>query len=172
MKKTLVLMTIILFVGVEVHAREPENVRYDKFKDITTVESRPCRWALGRLGILGGGALSFQYHCPGQTSDCRPPGIGVTFKRYGKEWLLMHDERSIIFLVDGRRIAAQDVRWDGIVTHDGVVEFFVGMLSRDEFHGILAGKGVEIQVGSFTRRFSAKDLEDWRAFGMSVSKIE
>jgi len=172
MEKTLILMTIILSVGVEVHAREPAKVRYDKFKDITTVESRPCRWALGRFKMSGGGALKFQYHCPGPTSECRPPGISVIFTRHGFGWLLMYGERSIIFLVDGRRIAAQGVGWDGIVTHDGVAEWFVGMLSRDEFHGILAGKDVEIQVGSFTRRFSAKDLEDWRAFGLGVSKIE
>jgi hypothetical protein len=175
MKRTLLLTAIILFVAVEGNARKPQNVRYDKFKDVTTVRSRTHRWALGKLGILGGGALDFEYQCAGQTTDCQPAGIAVTFTRHGREWILMYGPKEIIFLADGRRTAARDVDWNGLTTTDGVMEYFTGTLSPDDFHSIAMGQDVEMQVGGssgFTKRFKAKDIEDWREFGLSIGKAE
>jgi hypothetical protein len=166
---------MVLLEAVEVHARKPENVRYDKFKDVTTVQSRTHKWALGKLGILGGGALDFEYQCPGQTADCQPGGITVTFTRRGMGWILMYGPKEIIFLADGRRAAARDVSWDGLTTTDGVMEYFTGTLSPDDFHLIVTGRDAEMQVGGgsgFTKRFKAKDIEDWREFGANIGKSD
>jgi hypothetical protein len=157
------------------NARKPENVRYDKFKDVTTVQSRTQRWALGKLGILGGGALDFQYRCPGHTTNCQTGGVTVTFTRHGRGWILMYGLKEIIFLADGNRTAARDVTWDGLTTTDGVMEYFTGTLSPEDFHSITTGQDVEMEVGGssgFTKRFKAKDIEVWREFGLSIGKTE
>jgi hypothetical protein len=166
---------MILFAAVEVNARKPENVRYDKFKDVTTVQSRTHKWALGKLGILGGGALDFEYQCPGQTTDCQPGGITVTFTRRGSGWILMYGPKEIIFLADGHRAAARDVSWNGLTTTDGVMEYFTGTLSPKDFRSIATGEDVEMEVGGtsgFTKRFKAKDIQDWRDFGPSIGKTD
>jgi len=168
-----VLLTAMLpFSAVDAYAGKSAKVKvkYDKFKDTTTVESPSHKWPLGRLALNGGGAMSFEYTCPGQTTDCDPPGVTLTFTRRGIGWLMMHDEKSITFLVDGRRIAADNVTWDGTVGEDDVVEWFIGSLTVGDFRTIISGQDVEVRIGtgSFTRRFSAKELDDWREFGSAI----
>ncbi len=151
------------------------RVRYDKFKDATTVKSRTYKWALGKIGLLGGGELDFQYQCPGQATKCQTEGVIVTFTRHGRGWVLMYGLKEIIFLADGHRVAARDVAWNGLTDIDGVMEYFTGTLSPDDFHSIATAQDVEIEVGgssSFTKRFKAKDIEDWREFGLSIGKTE
>jgi len=152
-----------------------QSVRYDRFKDTTTVQSRTCKWVLGRIGLLGGGALDFQYRCPGQSTNCQAAGIIVTFTRHGREWILMYDPKEIIFLADGHRVEAHDVSWDGITTADGVMEYFTGVLAPEDFHSIATSHEVEMEAGGtsgFTKRFKAKDVEDWREFESRIGKAE
>jgi hypothetical protein len=152
-------------------AHKQEEAGTEKFSDVTTVESRTHSWLLGK-GLLGDGALSFQYQCPEQATSCQPSEIGITFTRHGRDWILMHAPKEIIFSADGEPIRANDVKWDGHATSEGVEEFFTGTVSAEEFRLFIGSKDAEVKVGGtagFTKAFTPTDLDDWRGFGRVVS---
>jgi hypothetical protein len=144
---------------------DPVVVRYDKFKDVTIVETAP-----NRVKVLWAKApesgFRFGYVCPGQDSACHPNVILVTYSTVsplGVGWELMNAPRSIIFLADEKRIAAHDVEWDGLAGPEDIIEWFTGAFSPEEFHQLVNASEIEYQVGSFHRKVNQKWLSAWRA---------
>jgi hypothetical protein len=48
-------VVVMLVLAGSAFAKSGIQSKYDKFKDVSTVQSRTQKWALGKLGILGWG---------------------------------------------------------------------------------------------------------------------
>jgi hypothetical protein len=159
------LMTAVAFLlaasafGRDKGTKTPE-IQYDRFKDITLVsvknKSRSGPYSL----TVWDTELGIMYGCAGNRTDCHPKQIDIFVRDYtGPQWNLIHVDR-VIFLADGKRIEAQNVKWDGNASTG--LESLSGFVSQDDFFTLASASSVSLQAGPIERDLSEKERHGWR----------
>lgn len=167
MKRLAWAIVILMFAG-SAFAKGEIQSKYDKFKDVTQVSTKPVGVQRG----FGGLALSFSYTCEGDTDSCHPERVFAVFNCVSTNGLYtkLH---SVTFLADGARIVpveeetwGRDV-WDDSVT-TSVYETITAPLSVADFLRIAGANQVEGEVGP--THFSAKDkqLKFWQELAQKI----
>lgn len=159
------LMTAVVFLlaasafGRDKGTKTPE-IQYDRFKDITLVSVKNKSRSGPYSMTVWDTEVGIMYGCTGNRTDCHPKQIDIFVRDYtGPQWNLIHVDR-IIFLADGKRIEAQNVKWDGNASTG--LESLSGFVSQDDFFALASATSVSLQAGPIERDLSEKERHGWR----------
>jgi len=191
--KTLLLVTLLLSSSVfgqlsveQLQARLKEQkikdigVKYDKFKDQTTVFGKGYN-LIG--GMEGGAAIVFGGQkaaivltvqpvlvFKGATLDKTPEFVNLVFASSSKDWLYLKGDRTVYMLYDDKRIELKTIDWDGDVNtgwasrDTPISEYLAYKISLSDLAAIASAKSVEIKLGEKPRKFKSELLERFGSF--------
>ena len=149
-------------------AAEGLERHYDKFRDQTTLRTKPFKvagpWARG-LSMQ----VSFTY--AGQTTRGEPDSAWLMLSSSGKRWrFLRRSERELVLLLDGStRLTPESVDYDNSVYGSDVLEMLGYALTTAEVRGLATARTVEGQVGGMTFALSEGELERIRALAARLA---
>lgn len=131
------------------------TVKYDKFKDETTVTGRVgFRPPKGHL--IDTLELAMVAKFPGQTITQDADIYDCYFiPHYSRTWVFLHDT-NLIMLLDGTKRDFGRGKQGGNVYLGGVNEWVYFKMSREDLQAMADAKTVEIQLGSYEGRISTK----------------
>jgi hypothetical protein len=138
------------------------ETKYDQFKDATVVSIADMELpdATTSSGLTHPLLMSASYFCLGKTVSCWPVGIILVFQANTKDWLYQTVHRTLIFLVDGKRVLAPSADWDGSVIGAGsLLEQMTTIIPTGQFLRIIHGHDVKGQIAFTTFDFTDENLE-------------
>jgi hypothetical protein len=156
--------TLVLLFAAASFGRDKGNkiveVKYDRFKDITLVSVKNKSRSGPYSFTVWDTEVGIMYSCTGDRTDCHPKQIGIFVRDHaGPQWNLIHVDR-VLFLADGKRIEAQDVKWDGNASTG--LESLSAFVSQDDFFALASASSVSLQAGPIERDLSEKERRGWR----------
>jgi hypothetical protein len=141
------------------------KTKYDQFRDVTSVmlDGMELSEASTSFGLTHPLSLTAFYLCPGNTAACSPADVVLDFQADTKDWLYQTVQRTIIFLVDGKRITAPDADWDGsVIGAESLLEQMDTIIPTAKFLSIIQGQRVKGQIAFTTFDFTADNLKALR----------
>ncbi|MEP7077076.1 MAG: hypothetical protein ABI878_14820 [Acidobacteriota bacterium] len=138
-------------------------VKYDKFKDETTVTGR-VGFRLPKGHIIDTMELEMNGTFPGQTPNQDIAEFQCYFiQHYSQSWVFLHDQH-LIMLLDGVKVDFGQGKQGGEARLGGVDEWVYFKISREDLQKIADAKTVEIQLASYEGRISQKTQPRLKAF--------
>lgn len=131
--------------------------KYDKFKDITSVNiilklnQHYSNLSIGAFFLYKGSQVETPSH------------LTLRFVSNSKDWKYLRNSK-IIFLVDGKRIDLGEMKRDGRVGSGYVLEFLTKIISTDTFLEIINGSDVEGKLFTTEFKLTEEQLEAFRDF--------
>jgi hypothetical protein len=149
---TLLILFLVFSAFGQSETAGKVNVTYDRFKDITTVNTLPIdlfgaeeysKWGVIFFQIFG------QYEVKGSVGQL-PDTVKVAFSSVSKKpFFASANDRTLNLIIDGKRIAYGEMKYSGLKSHGTTnYEESVWMeLSTADFKNFLKSKSVELQMG-------------------------
>jgi hypothetical protein len=136
------------------------HTEYDRFKDETISSS-----ATGK--VAGALFMSFSYSCHGNSTECDPGVVMVTFLTSSPDRYA--DSHEVIFLADGRRIHPPKYFGTPVWHSLGNGHEMLGAgLETDDFLNLIRAHSVEGELGTTEFTAQESDLEKWRTFAAGI----
>lgn len=156
--KTLLVIALLAVAGFG------QVVKYDKFKDETTVHvevkvksnTKP-RNKLDNLKLLA----AFKYS--GQTLRKNIDLFGVAFSAGNQRWRFLRSH-GLIMMIDGERHDLGSGDHDGQITGSGVYETVTFIVDRSTFSVIANAKTLELQLGPYEGFIDEDNLAKLKAY--------
>jgi hypothetical protein len=167
--KGLAWVIVMLVLAGPAFAESEIQSKYDKFKNLTVVSTKPVEVHRGFGGSL---TLSFSYICEGNTDSCHPDRVFAEFQA-NSMMRLYKEDHSVIFLADRARILPVEKEgWHCDVGADAVsvraYETITAQLKVADFLKFAGATHVAAEVGPTRFTVKGKDLELWQELAKKI----
>lgn len=144
------------------------EVKYDKFKDRTSVKAGPFSTDTSFRSLDSGPGVTASFIFKGDSLSESVDAYLLTFALTSRRWRFLNDPELYI-IADGERLFTGTALHDGRVNYNSVSEVVTVEVSGEVFRKVANARAVEMKMGS--NEFKLKD-KPLRAFRDLVSLAE